>query len=132
MHNSPRFTKLAKAAAFHNQRDGSRNHCSVIAIAAICNVSFGKAAVAMRDAGRTNNKRGASIAEIITAASTLGVTLTHTFPDGNPSAVRLATSLGGRHMLVTKGHIAAAIEGELVDHDHGSRKRVQHILTVAQ
>jgi len=129
---SKTFNKLNKAAAFHSQRDGSRNHCAVIALAAAAGVSFGKAATVLRDMGRKDNTVGTSVSALVCGATKLGLKVSDKAMVVSGTAQRFAANTPeGMFFVITTGHVACVKNGELVDHEQGFRKKIVAVLEIS-
>ena len=129
---SKTFKKLDKAAAFHTQRDGSRNHCAVIALAAAAGVSFGKAAIVLRDQGRTDITQGTSVDTLVRGATELGLRVSRQARIVGGTAQRFAADTPkGMFFVITTGHVACVKDGELVDHEKGQRKKIVAVLEIS-
>ena len=112
-----------------------RGCCGVIAVAIYCNVSFGQARAALERAGRKHG-HGTTVSQLVSAVKELdGVELvldkrtpTDKFTvNGAPEAL----SDTRRAMLLTRGHVAAMIDGVVHDYTQGRRHRVIGTLTEA-
>jgi hypothetical protein len=124
-----------KQAAGHYA--GERGFCSVVAIATAAGCKFGKARAAMARAGRKTG-RGATVAEINTAAAEFGLNVTY-----NPALTATLTTLTtatrklprrGIFFVYTSGHISCVRDGLLNDWaaEKNSRKRVTAVAEVTQ
>ena len=109
------------------------NYCSIIAIAIACDKSYGKVYNDMKKLGRRDN-RGANIIQIKACVRKYKkemVTLTErqgaTFSTCSKSAHKHA---GTVRLHLSKGHIAAQINGKLEDWSHKSLIRITHTFEV--
>ena len=102
------------------EKYGERNDCTVKAIAAACETSYGKAHRTLAKLGRQRG-RGASITQINLAVNAL------TGSDGRTGETRKGPDIGltlnrfrkahptGSYIICSRGHAMAVVEGELID-----------------
>jgi len=112
------------------------NDCAVKALAIVGNLPYRVAHAALKDAGR-KNRRGTLVPQIEEATKTLGLKTLN-----KVDAPRKVTGAGytactiptlyptGRHIVYTRGHVFALIEGIVQDWTAGRRHRITGVVTI--
>lgn len=119
---------MATASAAHNEH----NDCTVKALSAATGIDYADCHKAMAKAGR-KNRRGCHFH--ITgrdAAKALGFKM-ETVPDSKYSAKTMITAerdralKSGRYVLRVRGHVAALVDGKIVDWSQGRRHIIKSV-----
>jgi len=124
---------LPKQLAAKSKSFGEKNDCSVKAVAIVMNASYEEAHTALKNAGRRSGK-GASVPMIMEAIRSLGGYVTGWKDIKNHGGTsqrrcpvsRIAGRLPrkGRYLALTRNHIAAVKDGEVLDWTEGRRHQV--------
>jgi len=143
--HDPRYTAIREAsAAMHENND-----CSVVAIAAACDVEYSRAHAAMASEGR-RPRRGAYNHDILNAVAALGFTATFVpskkfiiqYPGVHSNLKGVTTHHmerfsavwddGNTYLLFTSRHVGAVVDGVNVDWTKGTAKRVLKVYKITK
>lgn len=124
------FADLERVAAEY----GEKNDCTVKAIAAACEVSYGKAHRTLAKLGRQRG-RGASLMMIHRAVEAVIGTTSDYHQTYKGSAVGLTLNRfrkahpTGNYIICSRGHAMAVVNGELIDWtaDTAGRRKVTNV-----
>jgi hypothetical protein len=143
--NDPRYTAIREASAAAKEN----NDCSVVAIAAACDISYDDAHKAMKAEGR-KDRQGALTSDILKAVKAVGFKAKKVDPQkfikqypGVHSTLKGVTTHhmdrfpkawddGKTYLLFTKRHIGAVVAGVNIDWTKGSSKRAVAIYEVTK
>ncbi len=121
---------MATASRAH----GERNDCTVMALTAATGRSYDDCHAALAKAGR-RRRRGCNFPIIgKAAAKSLGF-LMEELPNYEYSAKTMITAerdralKAGKYVLRVRGHVAAMVDGKIVDWTQGRRHRINNIYT---
>ena len=120
------YQELKKVAHLH-YNDAA--YCTVIAVAAACEVSFGKAQAALARAGR-KHRQGATMAQMQAAMVELGYCMVqHPVKAKTPLTLLKNGELDDSRTAVVEvqKHVSVIRQGEWVDHEKTQRKRIWQV-----
>lgn len=130
-HQSETFKALLEASKNH----GETKDCTVKALTAATGLDYGTVHKALADQGRKPRK-GCHVFQMQAAAKALGFTMTRR--DRNSYRAKTMTTAArdprmraGSLICETSGHVAAVINGEVIDWTAGRRHRIQGVYEVA-
>jgi hypothetical protein len=99
-----------------------KGFCGVIAVAAACQTSFGKAFAQLNKSGR-DARRGSSLEALTTAATTLGCTVERcTFTGSTFASVYKYLPKEGVYWIMMRGHISCVDDGVIIDWCKANRR----------
>lgn len=110
------------------------NDCAVIAVSIAARVPYKRAHAALRDAGR-RDRAGTYWYQSEKALRALGCTLEVIEPRKRDGGQYTMKTIGGAYkrgyyMIRVRGHVAAMVNGEVLDWSEGRRHRVNQIVRV--
>lgn len=127
---SKRFAALLEASKNH----GETRDCTVKALTAATGLPYGDCHKALADQGRRPRK-GCHVHQMQKAATVLGYSMTR--KERNTYSAKTMTTAprdprlrAGNLICATAGHVAALIDGEVIDWTSGRRHRIQDVYTV--
>ena len=127
---SKRFKALLEASKDH----GETRDCTVKALTATTGLDYGACHKALADQGRRPRK-GCHVYQMQAAAKVLGFSMTR--KERNTYRAKTMTTAprdprlrAGNLICATAGHVAALINGEVIDWTAGRRHRIQDVYIV--
>lgn len=144
--NDERYKALREAS----EKRGERNDCSVVAVAAVCDVPYEVAHETLRKLGRTRG-RGTSTFQILEACKALGFTterinrrdkieqypgvhgrVLKNITTHHPDRFKAVWRDGHKYLFLTSSHVAAVVNGVNVDWTRGRAKIVNFVYRVTK
>lgn len=114
-----------------SKKHNEHNDCSVRAVALACNVPYSEAHAALHKAGRIN-RHGARRSQTFAAVRSLGFELVqinyHRQARTMTTAHRACSN--GACLVFVRGHVAAMVDGKVLDWTDGRKHRVQEIYKI--
>lgn len=127
--STAKYERLSKVATeVYNEK----MYCSVLALAVVADVSFGKAHAALKRAGRKDRRR-TPMPILFTACKELGVDVGVEEATTGVTVSKICKRLDkGTYLIMTRGHIAAMVDGVVHDWTQGRRHRVVATLAIGE
>lgn len=125
------WDKMATASAAH----GENNDCTVKALTAATGLTYDECHAALKTAGRKNRRGCHMHREGVAAATALGFHMTRLGPHQYNAKTMITAERDrnlkkGRFVLRVRGHVAALIDGKVIDWSQGRRHRINAVYAV--